>query len=245
METAGRAMLTPAATVVAPPRAVATTFVRFSDLRFFPQFIRGVDPKLTLLGLQRPATRKVKYQPIRVKSSDTEGNSNPNPSVEIALLDEQSLQQDLDAAIREEDYSRAAKIRDQLRLLQEDSQACVLAANARFYNAFKNGDLTAMHSIWAKGDHVYVVHPSAGRIDGYEMVMGSWEFVCGADYEFPLLIDLKNVEVHVRGNLGYVTCMEVVKTKGTSWGRQVATNVFEKVDGQWYICIHHASHMDE
>lgn len=77
------------------------------------------------------------------------------------------------------------------------------------------------------------------------LYMGSWEFVCGADYEFPLLIDLKNVEVHVRGNLGYVTCMEVVKTKGTSWGRQVATNVFEKVDGQWYICIHHASHMDE
>ncbi|XP_078158162.1 uncharacterized protein LOC144553847 [Carex rostrata] len=172
-------------------------------------------------------------------NSDTEGNSNPNPSVEIAFLDEQALQQDLDAAIREEDCSRAAKIRNQLRLLQEDSQACKIfersdsdsAANARFYNAFKNGDLTAMHSIWAKGNHVYVVHPSAGRIDGYEMAMGSWEFVCGADYEFPLLIDLKNVEVHVRGNLGYVTCMEVVKTKGTSWGRQVATNVFEKVDG--------------
>lgn len=197
------------------------------------------------LGLQRPATSKVKHQPIRVKSSNTEGNSNPNPSLELAFLDELSLQQDLEAAIREEDYARAAKIRDQLRLLEEDSEASILAANARFYNAFKNGDLVAMHSIWAKGDHVYVVHPSAGRIDGYEMVMGSWEFVCGSDYEFPLQIDLKNVEVHVRGNLGYVTCMEVVKTKGSSWGRQVATNVFEKVDGRWYICIHHASHIDE
>ncbi|KAJ3699087.1 hypothetical protein LUZ61_002792 [Rhynchospora tenuis] len=242
METTARVLLSPV-----PTRSATTISTQFSNLRCLPRFFGGATeayPKLTLPGRQRLVASKVKYQPIRVKSSDTEGSPNPNPSLEVALVDELSLQQDLEAAIREEDYARAAKIRDQLRLLQEDSQASVLAANARFYNAFKNGDLTAMHSIWAKGDHVYVVHPSAGRIDGYEMVMSSWEIVCGPDFEFPLQIDLKNVEVHVRGNLGYVTCMEVVKTKG-SWGRQVATNVFEKIDGQWYICIHHASHIDD
>jgi len=83
-----------------------------------------------------------------------------------------------------------------------------------------------MHQVWAKGDHVYVVHPSAGRISGYEMVMQSWEMVCDADYEFPLQIDLQDVEVHVRGDVGYVTCLELVRTKGSgSWGKQVATNV--------------------
>lgn len=164
--------------------------------------------------------------------------------MEGIVLDEQALQQDLEAAIKAEDYTRAAKLRDDLRLLHEDSKASVLAANSRFYNAFRNGDLAAMQAIWAKGDNVYVVHPGAGRIAGYELVMGSWEIVCGAEHEFPILIDLKDVEVHVKGDVGYVTCMEVVKTKGSSWGKQVATNVFERIDGQWYMCIHHASHID-
>ena len=131
-------------------------------------------------------------------------------------------------------------------MLQEDGRSAVLAANTQFYTAFRNGDLVAMHQAWAKGDHVYVVHPSAGRISGYEMVMQSWEMVCDAGYEFPLQIDLQDVEVHVRGDVGYVTCLELVRAKGSSsWGKQVATNVFEKVDGKWFMCIHHASHFDE
>lgn len=176
----------------------------------------------------------------KMKSGDADGAL----SSEGIILDEQTLEKDLQTAIREENYARAAKIRDCLRALHEDSKASVLAANARFYNAFRNGDLAAMQSIWAKGDNVFCVHPGAGGISGYDLVMGSWELVCGAEHEFPLIIDLKNVEVHVQGNVGYVTCMEVVKTKGNSWGKQVATNVFERIDGQWLMCIHHASHID-
>uniref|UniRef100_A0A0D9VLZ6 UVR domain-containing protein n=1 Tax=Leersia perrieri TaxID=77586 RepID=A0A0D9VLZ6_9ORYZ len=196
----------------------------------------------SLTGLQMTSTRANKVMTVHVKSGEAEGI----PSTESITRDEETLQRDLETAIKEEDYAQAAKLRDELRVLQEDSRSAVLAANVRFYNAFKNGDLVAMHSTWAKGDHVYVVHPSAGRISGYDMVMQSWEMVCDADYEFPLQIDLQDVEVHVRGDLGYVTCLELVKTKGSSsWGKQVATNVFEKVDGKWFMCIHHASHFDE
>uniref|UniRef100_A0A0E0K637 UVR domain-containing protein n=1 Tax=Oryza punctata TaxID=4537 RepID=A0A0E0K637_ORYPU len=196
----------------------------------------------SLTGLQMTSTCTNKVRTVHVKSGEAEGS----PSTESITRDEETLQRDLQTAIQEEDYAQAAKLRDELRVLQEDSRSAVLAANARFYNAFKNGDLVAMHSAWAKGDHVYVVHPSAGRISGYDMVMQSWEMVCDADYEFPIQIDLQDVEVHVRGDLGYVTCLELVKTKGSSsWGRQVATNVFEKVDGKWFMCIHHASHFDE
>ncbi|XP_020248713.1 uncharacterized protein LOC109826143 [Asparagus officinalis] len=184
-------------------------------------------------------TRSPSWIP-KVKSGEAEGH----PSTEGLILDEQTLQHDLEIAIKEEDYALAAKLRDNLRLLQEDSKTSVLAANSKFYHAFRNGDLAAMQSIWAKGDNVYVVHPGASRISGYELVIGSWEFVLGADYEFPIQIELKDVEVHVRGDFGYITCLEVVKTKGSSWGKQIATNVFERVDGQWYMCIHHASHFD-
>ncbi|PKA51724.1 F-box protein SKIP8 [Apostasia shenzhenica] len=177
----------------------------------------------------------------RVKSGEAEGR----PSTEEPTFDEQTLLRELEKAINDEDYNRAAKLRDDLRVLHDDSNASVISANARFYHAFRNGDLAEMQSIWAKGDHVYVVHPGASRISGYELVIDSWEIVCGVDHEFPIQIDLKDVEVHVRGDVGYVTCMEVVKTRGGNWGKQTATNVFEKIDEKWFICIHHASHIND
>lgn len=194
---------------------------------------------LSNAGLRTRTTRGRSWQ-SSVKSSKAEGRR----STEDLVLDEQALQRDLETAIKQEDYAQAAKLRDDLRLLHEDNKASVLAANSRFYQAFRNGDLAGMQSIWAKGDNVYVVHPGAGRISGYDLVMGSWEIVCGPAHEFPIQIDLKDVEVHVKGDIGYVTCMEVVKTKGSSWGKQVATNVFEKIGRQWFMCVHHASHVD-
>ncbi|XP_042504412.1 uncharacterized protein LOC122081377 [Macadamia integrifolia] len=174
-----------------------------------------------------------------VKGENSEGAL----SGESIVLDEQTLEQELQMAIEEENYARAAKIRDSLRLLHDDGKASVLAANNRFYNSFRKGDMAAMRALWAKGDNVCVVHPGVGGISGYDLVMGSWEFVW-ADYEFPLEIEVKDVQVHVKGDVGYVKCIEVVKTKGSRWGKQYVINVFEKIDGQWCICIHHASYVD-
>ncbi|XP_043707462.1 uncharacterized protein LOC122656847 isoform X2 [Telopea speciosissima] len=184
-------------------------------------------------------SRQHSWRCCHVKGENSEGVL----SDESIVLDEQTLEQDLQMAIEEENYARAAKIRDSLRLLHEDSKASVLAANNRFYNSFRKGDVAAMRALWAKGDNVCVVHPGVGGISGYDLVMGSWEFVW-ADYEFPLEIEVKDAQVHVKGDIGYVRCIEMVKTKGSSWGQQYVTNVFERIDGQWCICIHHASHID-
>ncbi|KAK6244989.1 hypothetical protein QUC31_011398 [Theobroma cacao] len=177
--------------------------------------------------------------PCQAKSDDLEGTL----SGESIILDEQTLQRDLQNAIEEENYAQAARIRDDLRVLHENSKASVLAANSRFYDAFRRGDLAAMQNLWAKGDDVCCVHPGANGISGYDFVMESWEVVW-MNYEFPLDIELKNVQVHVKGDAGYVTCMEFIKTKGSSWGGQFVTNVFERINGQWCICIHHASLVD-
>ncbi|XP_011620666.1 uncharacterized protein LOC18426987 isoform X1 [Amborella trichopoda] len=172
-------------------------------------------------------------------SGETEGAI----SNEDMILDEQALDRELESAIQEENYNRAAELRDKLQALQESSKAGVLNANTRFYNAFRSGDLEAMRVIWLRGENTHCVHPGAGMISGCAYIMESWELVAGADVEFPLKIDLQNVEVHVKGDVGYVTCLELVKTKGSRWGKQVATNVFERVGGEWFICIHHASHV--
>ncbi|KAA8518971.1 hypothetical protein F0562_016255 [Nyssa sinensis] len=144
-------------------------------------------------------------RPCQVKREDSEGTL----SGENILLNEQALEQELQFAIEVENYAEAAKIRDSLRVLQEDIKASVLAANARFYNSFRNGDVAAMQALWAKGEHVCVVHPGVSGISGYDLIMGSWEFVW-ADYEFPLEIEIKDVQVHVRGDIGFL----VKKGKG-------------------------------
>lgn len=187
----------------------------------------------------RKGSRSLSHRPCVAKSEGSGGTV----SSESITLDEQTLKQDLQIAIQEENYARAAELRDTLRVLQEDGKAAVLSANTRFYNSFRKGDLASMQALWAKGENVCVVHPGVGSISGYDLIMGSWELVW-ADYEFPLEIEVKDVQVHVRGDFGYVTCSEMVTTKGSSWGRQIATNVFEKIDGQWFICVHHASHVD-
>lgn len=187
----------------------------------------------------RKASRSCLSISCRVRSEDYGGIS----SGENIILNEQTLERKLQIAIEEENYAQAAKIRDSLRLLQEDSKASVLAANAGFYNSFRNGDLASMQALWSKGDHVCVVHPGVSGISSHDLVMGSWEFVW-ADYDFPLEIEIKDLQVHVRGDVGYVTCIEMVKTKGSSWGRQFATNVFERIDGQWFMSVHHASYVD-
>ncbi|XP_002534177.2 uncharacterized protein LOC8273227 isoform X2 [Ricinus communis] len=198
--------------------------------------------KLHIVGRTLPfakASRLLSIRACQVKSEDSEEML----SGESIILDEQALTRDLQIAIEEENYAQAAKIRDSLRLLQEDSKASVLAANARFYNAFRNGDLASMQALWAKGDNVCCVHPGASGVIGYDDVMESWELVW-MNYDFPLEIELKNARVHFKGDVGYVTCVEFVRTKGSSWGAQFVTNVFERIDGQWFICIHHASPVD-
>ncbi|KAF7845430.1 F-box protein SKIP8 [Senna tora] len=175
----------------------------------------------------------------RVKSEDSETIL----TGESIALDEQSLEEELQKAIEVENYAKAAKIRDTLRSLHKDMKTTLLGANSRFYESFKTGNLSAMQALWAKKDEVCCVHPGVKGISGYDDVIESWNLVW-ANYEFPLEIKLEDIKVHARGDMGYVTCMEFVKTKGGRWGGQFVTNVFERIDGQWFICVHHASPID-
>lgn len=174
-----------------------------------------------------------------VKSEDAESML----SSEDVALDENTLEEELQNAIAEENYAKAAEIRDTLKNLQKDSNTAVFGANSKFYDSFRNGDLAAMQGMWAKTDEVCCVHPGMKGISGYDDVIESWDFVW-ANYEFPLQIKLEDIKVHARGDMGYVTCMEFVKTKGGRWGGQFVTNVFERINGEWFICNHHASPVD-
>ena len=159
------------------------------------------------------------------------------------MLDDKSLEVELKNVIQDEDYAQAVRLCDEIQILHENNQVGIIAANARFYKAFEKGDLSAMRMIWSKRNNVHCIHPGTGCISGNDIVMESWELTLGPELDLPLQIELQNVEVYMKGNLGFVTCLQLVRTSENNWGKQVATNVLEKVEGNWYICLHHASHI--
>ena len=150
------------------------------------------------------------------------------------------LRSDLDRAIDEEDYEKAAGLRDELRRLTEADQVQIADANRRFYEAFEKGSMSDMARVWGSGAHCRVVHPGSGCILGREDVLTSWKhiFTVGG-YK----IDVRDVKVHALAGgsqAAMVTCVEHVDSGATS-GTIVATNVFEKQKGEWKLVHHHGS----
>ena len=129
-------------------------------------------------------------------------------------------------------------------LTPDDDSAEVEEANARFYRAFENLDLTEMDLIWAHTDSVRCIHPGWGLLSGWEAVRQSWEALFKDSRE--MRFTLSDVTARVDGNLAWVTCTENIlsEARGTvSVTSVLATNVFERQAGDWRLVHHHASHI--
>jgi ketosteroid isomerase-like protein len=125
-----------------------------------------------------------------------------------------------------------------------DERAAVQAANERFYRAFESLDLAEMDRIWMHGDHVACVHPGWSRLHGWADVRRSWAAIFESTSEMRFTIT--DVRAELRGNLGWVHCTENIfsESRGTLGITAIlATNVFERSDGQWLMVHHHASHI--
>mmetsp|Transcript_2487 Transcript_2487/g.8535 ORF Transcript_2487/g.8535 Transcript_2487/m.8535 type:complete len:233 (-) Transcript_2487:22-720(-) len=169
----------------------------------------------------------------RAGGSDTEGADDG-----ITLLD---LERQLEKAIDDEEYEKAADLRDRLVLRRENNMLQVERANEKFYEAFREGSIREMRGIWGKGEYVQCIHPGAQCIAGSDSVLQSWEVIFSGGLKME--IELQDVRVCATDSMGFVTCIEAVKTD-TSMGRVIATNVFEKnKDGEWKMVQHHGSHI--
>lgn len=192
-----------------------------------------------LSGRVRPPTQPrytAKHSLIRLSEHHSQlsnrhrCSSATSADAEVTLT---SLQAELEAAVSAEDYQKAATLRDEVTKLQQDSTAAVTEANRSFYAAFEHCNLQAMKEIWGDGDHVQCLHPAANCIEGREDVLESWRLVLRGDFQ----IRLENVRVHATQTSGYVTCVEVMNA-GNATGRTVATNIFERQNGEWKLVLH-------
>ena len=108
----------------------------------------------------------------------------------------------------------------------------VIAANAAFYEAFRNRDMAAMDAIWSRQEGVSVIHPGWDRIRGRQTVMTSWKAILSGD---PPRIRAHRPSVIFAGTSAYVICYEQVTS-----GLLIATNIFVKESGAWRMMHHHA-----
>ena len=116
---------------------------------------------------------------------------------------------------------------------QRADLAEVLAANARFYEAFRSGDMVQMDMLWSQRDSVSVYHPNWPGITGRLEVMTSWHQVMVLSE--PPAIFARDTFVVREGNAAIVFCTEDVD------GHQLtASNVFVNEDGLWKLTCHHA-----
>lgn len=117
----------------------------------------------------------------------------------------------------------------------------VLAVNDNFYHAFNRSDLNLMQSVWAKKDSVTCIHPGWEVLRGFDVIIQSWEniFVGSENLEVKLS-DIKVTE----GGLIWVSCQEnlfAMSMSGVQVSKVHATNLFEKIEDQWKMVLHHAS----
>ena len=68
----------------------------------------------------------------------------------------QDLRLELAVALKEEDYSLAARLRDTMQQMQVVDKLAVEDANRSFYTAFMAGSVQQMAEVWGEGDHVQV-----------------------------------------------------------------------------------------
>ena len=118
----------------------------------------------------------------------------------------------------------------------KSEKAEVLAANGRFYAAFRGADFEAMDVLWSRRREVTVFHPNWPGISGRRDVMESW-FRIMIEGTPPDIRPLDPLVIQT-GGTALVICDEAA---GDS--RMIATNVFIKEDGAWRMTHHQATQL--
>lgn len=117
----------------------------------------------------------------------------------------------------------------------------ILKANDRFYLALSQADLGLMSQVWNQSDEVYCIHPGWDRLEGWQAIRKSWEAIFSNQGQCPIAASA--AKVNLCGDMAWVNCFEHIATPETDVQiiRTMCTNVFQRIDGDWKLIIHHAS----
>jgi ketosteroid isomerase-like protein len=123
-----------------------------------------------------------------------------------------------------------------------EQRDAVLAANQAFYRAFEKRDMDAMAQIWSKGIGTLCIHPGRAALIGWEAVRSSWEAILTNTAYIEIEPEILSVEIN--GDFAYVVLIENLRqVVGLRQDRaqSMATNLFERMGGEWFLVHHHGS----
>ena len=188
----------------------------------------------------------------------------PSDSPESAIEDiVHELETAMYNAASSGDLDTAQSKKNEINQIHIDDCGNVLQANSQFYKAFSNKDYEAMERLWLHDASALCIHPSHTPIVGAKNVLSSWKNMFETENGGfqKNKMEPSNIRLSVKGTTAIVTCDEEVYTRRFVRGRSrlegesgddalngmelvnklVATNIFRKVGGSWFIVHHHAT----
>lgn len=160
------------------------------------------------------------------------------------------LQDALDDAIAEEQYTTAAAIRDRLHTAVNEDSVQLLAALLKYYDAFNEQSVDRIRKLWRDDIPVICQHPLTACHVGYHPVISSYTSLFQT-LPSDLRLEASDVRIATFGCAAIVTCLETpqcesVSTTGRAWNGLLATSIYDKV---WhsrrqrfeYLLSHHVS----
>eukprot|EP00741_Cyanophora_paradoxa_P018204 tig00021038_g17577.t1 len=218
-------------------RAVAGGSWRTSRARPGCSFLAGAR---RFRGIAAPPHNfSVRRTSVRAEAEGQQAAAAPADSGADVIVD---LEEQIAAAVQEEDYKLAAQLQKQLEQASLDANALVVNANGRFYRAFASLDVDEMAGVWLDKDFVKCCHPGSELIEGYEAIVESWRAIFRNARE--MTVEPSDVRVRVGGKMAWLTCTETLSTKTATGvmasGSVTALNVFEKSGDRWYMVAHFA-----
>lgn len=122
----------------------------------------------------------------------------------------------------------------------EESESAVLAANARFYRAFSDGDLASMNALWAENAPVACLHPGQPLLLGRDAVLRAWRDIL--EHQPGIELSGQEPSVQLFGDTAIVYCYEAASDQPA---HLAATNVFVLEGPAWRMVHHHAGPLAE
>jgi ketosteroid isomerase-like protein len=123
----------------------------------------------------------------------------------------------------------------------------VKAANQAFYTALSTGDVPAMRKVWSSDPDPTNIGPGSKAVAvGWDAIGKAFEATRDA---FPDLKATMEPRIKIVGAIAWATGVEQTQRKDKTGtvisSANLATNIFQKQDGNWLMVHHHASRMPQ
>lgn len=131
---------------------------------------------------------------------------------------------------------------------EDDDIEAVLQANQAYYAAFTDLDVSRMSDVWWHGIDVTNINPRTLEIvRGWEQVHAHWTRTMAgiAQMEVSMLEPIVVVHGETARVVGRTRFERRIKGHKLEKGAALATNVFEKHEGRWYLVHHHATQIPQ